>query len=99
MKDQIILPSFVSFFVSPAGQWTRIIAGAAIIGIGMAQQTPKGKKIAAFGLLPLLAGALDFCTLAPLLGGYFSGDKTRAALNRQQGHPELGSRSVNWARG
>jgi hypothetical protein len=96
MNQQIRFPSFVSFFASPAGRWTRIIAGAAMIGAGLAQKSSTGKKVAAFGIIPLLAGSFDICVLAPLFGATFSGAKTRQMLNTLQGHPELGSRHVKF---
>ncbi len=96
MQPQIRFPSFISFFASPTGRWTRILAGAAMIGLGLSQKTPAAKKVAAFGIIPLLAGSFDICVLAPLLGATLNGAKTRQMLNTLQGHPELGSRHVKF---
>ena len=95
-NKQLRFPRFISFFASPTGRWTRVIAGAAMIGAGLAQKSPAGKKVAAAGVVPLLAGSLDICVLAPFLGAAFSGSKTREMLNTLQGHPELGSRFVKF---
>lgn len=89
-------PNFVSFISSPAGRGLRIVAGLSIIAAGLTQQKPKGYAIAATGLIPLAAGALDICVLGPLLGGHFKGSTMRDALHRQQGHPELTDKASGW---
>ena len=70
---------FVTFMASPAGRLTRIVAGAALIiwglfGLGGAT----GAVIAIVGLLPLVAGLVDFCAFAPLFGAPISGPRIRA---------------------
>jgi hypothetical protein len=70
---------FVSFLASPAGRIIRIVAGIALVvwglwGIG----STTGMVVAVVGLVPLLAGVLDFCVFAPLFGAPLSGPKIRA---------------------
>jgi len=70
---------FVSFLASPAGRFIRIVAGIALVvwglwGIG----STVGVVVAVVGLVPLLAGVLDFCVFAPLFGAPLSGSKIRA---------------------
>lgn len=71
---------FVRFMSSGTGRAVRVIAGLALIGIGLfAVGGTGGYVVAAVGLLPLAAGAFDFCTVAPLFGRPFSGAANRAA--------------------
>ena len=66
--------SFARFMAGPIGRGVRlamIIAGIAIGSTG-------GWILAVVGVLPLLAGALNVCALAPILKAPFSG---KAALN------------------
>lgn len=74
--------AFVRFMASGAGRALRIVAGLAIIAIGIYLLTvgniTAGTIVAVVGLVPFLAGAFDFCILAPLFGAPFSGAKARA---------------------
>ncbi|HKT38416.1 MAG TPA: DUF2892 domain-containing protein [Ktedonobacterales bacterium] len=77
---------FASFMASPAGRIARILAGLALIGGGIAliwssANTVLGVVLAIVGLVPLVAGAFDFCLLAPLFGAPLLGTEIRA---RQQ---------------
>jgi hypothetical protein len=67
---------FIGFMASTAGRVLRVVAGIALIIWGL---TSAGTVVAIIGVLPLLAGALDFCVLAPLFGYPMSGPKIRAA--------------------
>lgn len=70
---------FVSFMASTAGRLTRIVAGLALIAWGLVGLTgTTGIIVAVIGLLPLIAGLLDFCVFAPLFGAPLSGPKIRA---------------------
>jgi len=70
---------FVSFMASGAGRITRIIAGIALIVLGLfVVEGTGGIILAVVGLLPLAAGVFDFCVFAPLFGNPFSGDKIRS---------------------
>ncbi len=77
---------FASFMASPAGRIARILAGLALIGGGIvliwsSANTVLGVVLAIVGLVPLVAGAFDFCLLAPLFGAPLLGTEIRA---RQQ---------------
>ncbi len=71
---------FVKFMSSPAGRITRIIAGIALIVIGLlAVHGLGGTILAIVGLLPLVAGLFDFCVFAPLFGAPLGGKQIRSA--------------------
>jgi hypothetical protein len=70
---------FIKFMVSTAGRVVRILAGVALIAWGLLGLSgTAGYIVAVIGLVPLLAGVLDFCLFAPLFGYPFSGAKARA---------------------
>ncbi len=47
----------------------QIVAGAAIVGVGLAAaRGPAGVVGAVVGLVPIAAGVLNLCLLAPLFG-------------------------------
>lgn len=70
---------FIKFMVSTAGRITRIVAGVALIAIGLlAIGGTGGIIVAVIGALPLVAGLFDFCVFAPLFGAPFSGPKARS---------------------
>lgn len=71
--------AFVKFMGSQTGRVVRIVAGLALIAVGLlAVGGTGGWVVAAIGLLPLAAGAFDFCIFAPLLGYPFGGKQLRA---------------------
>ena len=64
---------------STAGRIVRIVAGVALVAwgwFGLGGTT--GIIVAVIGLVPLLAGVIDFCVFAPLFGNPLSGAKIRA---------------------
>lgn len=70
---------FVRFMASTAGRATRVVAGAALIAWGLLSLGgTAGIVVAIIGLVPLLAGALDFCVFAPLFGSSMKGTDIRA---------------------
>ena len=74
---------FAAFMSSPTGRIVRVVAGLALIGGGLAlvfsaTNVVLGVVLAVVGLVPLFAGALDFCVFAPLFGAPLSGAKVRA---------------------
>ena len=70
---------FVGFMVSTTGRLVRIVAGIILIAAGLfAVGGTGGTIMAVVGLVPLLAGLLDFCLFAPLFGYPLSGPKIRA---------------------
>lgn len=67
------------FMASTAGRFVRIVAGIALVYLGIAVMGGTGGWIVAIiGLVPLLAGAFDFCVISPLFGGPFKGSDIRA---------------------
>jgi hypothetical protein len=73
--------AFFRFMASPAGRVTRIIAGLALVLIGLLVLGGIwGWILAIVGLVPLLAGLFDRCVFAPLFGLPFVGDPLRQAL-------------------
>jgi hypothetical protein len=73
------------FLASPAGRITRIVAGVALILIGLlVLEGPGGWILAIVGLLPLGAGLLDRCVFAPIFGLPFAGPSLRQAVQQSQ---------------
>ncbi len=65
---------FARFMTSLAGRLLRIVAGMALIVIGLVVVHGTGGIIlAVIGLVPLVAGVFNFCVFAPLFGGPFLG--------------------------
>jgi hypothetical protein len=63
---------FAKFMSSLAGRLLRIVAGIALIVIGLVIVHGTGGIILAIiGLVPLVAGLFNFCVFAPLFGGPF----------------------------
>jgi hypothetical protein len=66
--------AFARFMSSTVGRAIRIIAGIILIILGLAVVHGAGGVIIAIvGLVPLVAGVLNFCVFAPLFGGPFRG--------------------------
>ena len=70
----------IKFLANTQGRWIRGVAGVILIGLGLlVVKDTGGLIIAIIGLVPLLAGLLDFCVFAPLFGASFSGKAIRAS--------------------
>ena len=87
--------AFACFMARPAGRLLRIVAGLAIIIWGWTMSgTTTGTVLMILGVVPLLAGVLNVCLIAPIIGAPFSG---RAALEGERrarsGEPTGTSRS------
>ena len=71
--------SFVRFMGSQTGRLVRLVAGLVLLTVGLlAVGGTAGWVVAGIGVLPLAAGAFDFCIFAPLLGYPFGGKQLRA---------------------
>jgi hypothetical protein len=71
---------FSKFMASPAGRIIRVVAGIALILVGLlVVHGTGGIVLAVVGLVPLVAGIADFCVFAPLFGGPFKGSEARGA--------------------
>lgn len=65
---------FAQFMSSPFGRALRVIAGIALILVGLFVTTGTVQIILiVVGLVPLIAGLFNFCVFAPLFGGPFMG--------------------------
>ncbi len=72
--------SIIKFLASTTGRWICVIAGAALVIIGLlVLQNTVGIIVAVIGLVPLLAGLFDFCVFAPLFGASLSGKTIRSS--------------------
>ena len=67
---------FLTFMSSPAGRAMRIIAGLALVAVGLLAGGG-WTALAVVGLVPLAAGAFDFCVFAPLARMPFAGKAFR----------------------
>jgi hypothetical protein len=73
-----------AFLASLAGRIVRVVAGLALILIGLlAVQGTWGWVLAVVGLVPLLAGLFDFCVFAPLARLPFAGKALRQTLDEK----------------
>lgn len=65
---------FVSFMRSFAGRVLRVAAGVVIIWIALTQvQPPWSWIVMILGVVPILAGLMNFCLLGPLFNADFWG--------------------------
>lgn len=70
---------FAQFMSSGLGRALRIVAGIALIAVGLGLVGGTGGIVlAVVGLVPLLAGAFDVCLFAPLFGAPLKGVDARA---------------------
>lgn len=67
------------FMATPAGRGIRILFGLILIWFGVAMDKPAGYVLEALGLIPIIAGVLNLCLLASLLGAPLRG---RDVMNR-----------------
>ncbi len=73
------MSAFIHFMASSTGRLARIVAGIALIAFGLfGLSGTVGVVVAVVGLVPLLAGVLDLCLFAPLVGLPLNGAKIRA---------------------
>ncbi len=67
--------AFARFMSEPAGRIIRVVAGLVLVGLGFLIGGTTGVVVGLVGLVPIAAGAFNFCLVGPLVGGYFSGRK------------------------
>ena len=69
---------FARFMSTNIGRLLRIVAGLALIGIGLwVVGGTWGIVLVIVGLVPLLAGLINVCVFAPLFGGPFQAKDIR----------------------
>lgn len=74
--------AFACFMARPVGCLLRIVAGLALVGWGWAMRgTTASTVLMVLGVVPILAGVLNVCLIAPIIGAPFSG---RAALDEER---------------
>jgi hypothetical protein len=74
------MKGFFKFMASTAGRITRVVAGVALILVGLlAIGGVVGYVVAAIGLVPVYAGLFDVCVFSKLFGGPFKGSEIRAS--------------------
>ncbi len=74
--------SFGQFMASSAGRLTRVLAGIALIAIGIIIGEAAGIVLIVIGAVPLLAGLFDVCLFSALFGGPLAGTRIRALGKR-----------------
>jgi len=81
---------FARFMSSSFGRLLRIVAGIALIVIGLAVVQGTGGIILAFvGLVVAAAGLFNFCIFAPLFGGpFWAKDIQPEAVPAKISHPD-----------
>jgi hypothetical protein len=66
--------AFAKLMATPAGRGIRIVAGIALIVLGLfVIGDIAGIVLAIIGIAPILAGGLNICLIAPIIGAPFSG--------------------------
>lgn len=76
--------AFFRFIAGSLGRLIRILAGVALIVIGLwLVQGVGGWILAIVGLVPLLAGIFDRCVFAPMFGLPFDGARLRQVLGER----------------
>ena len=60
--------AFVNFMKGTVGRGLRIVAGIALVAIGLSSGGSAGTVLAIVGLVPLGAGLAGFCLFAPIFG-------------------------------
>ncbi len=65
--------TFTRWMSSALGRILRVLAGLVLIGLGFYVQGVWGWVIGVVGVIPILAGAFNFCLLGPILGAPFNG--------------------------
>jgi hypothetical protein len=68
---------FVKFMMDPAGRVLRIVLGLALIVWGF--WGGAGTLVGIIGFVPLLAGIVNFCLVAPFFGVTLMGGKSKAS--------------------
>jgi len=72
------------FLAGSTGRIVRVVAGVALVVIGLfAAQGALSWILVIVGLVPLLAGLFDRCVFAPLFGLPFVGPSLREALQKR----------------
>lgn len=79
---------FTTFMASGGGRFARGVLGVGLIAAGWLLGPPAGYALAGFGLVPIAAGVLNLCPIAPLWGGHFIGSRYCEAPTKRGGVAE-----------
>ena len=60
--------TYARFMATPTGRVLRVVLGILIIWIGVMAPKPFGYVLELVGLIPIVAAALNWCPICPLLG-------------------------------
>lgn len=86
MRTERVAPTaFGQFMASTAGRLTRVVIGLTLVVMGYLIGDIGGWILAGIGLIPLAAGALDFCVITGLIDNVWSGREVRARGSRRAG--------------
>lgn len=85
---------FAAWMATPAGRGLRIVAGIALIGAGLGVvRGVTGALLAVIGVVPIIAGLVNWCLLAPILRVPIRGaDAQERCANRTGQGPESSTR-------
>jgi hypothetical protein len=76
LADAFARTSFARMVNSPGGRLARILVGGALIGWGyFHRDSSAGITLMVVGVVPLAAGAFNWCLISALLGGPLSGSE------------------------
>lgn len=74
MDERLQRMSFAKFMATTPGRLARIIAGLALIAVGLfVMEGTAGLIVAVIGIAPVAAGVFNVCLIAPIIGAPFSG--------------------------
>jgi len=76
--------AFARFMASAAGRAVRLGLGLALLAVGLLVGGWPGIALGVAALVPLTAGALNLCPIAPTWGGHFLGSRYCAARRPRQ---------------
>ena len=65
--------AFAKFMAGPIGRGGRIVVGILLMVWGFSRSTTLGTAVGVFGIVAFVAGAMNWCLLAKLLGAPFKG--------------------------
>lgn len=70
--------AFAKFMATPTGRIARVILGVVIIWFGYAVVgKPGGYFLELIGLAPIIAGIMNICLIAPLIGAPLKGNDAK----------------------
>lgn len=82
-QDSGLNEKIAAWMATPFGRGARVLLGAILIGAGARIEGTVGIALALVGLVPIAAGVLDVCLVAPVLGAPFMGANAREKVCRR----------------